>query len=266
MFCFRCRREHSTVYGVSKLNEAHVFLKTPWTGPYGFLVFSSMPVEHVEAHFWLETVSLKDSVAEGCLHFYFRRRMDQAVTGEQVFGFQFPYRARLGVLNFSTGLDQLPVHIADQEAIFIEEPPKPPAEEEIRTTIVYFKFIASPEVSEYQGDLFFTWEGLIVKEGFSSYALTIPFANSEGASHKRVHESFPDAYIYARGMRIVVGLSLPEDSEFKGSITPPNAELIEDGLVSRRLLWAFDNEPIMGFGTSSSNFQPGIRIRGRAER
>lgn len=255
-----------TNYGIDKLNEAYIFSKKPWTAPYGFLVFSSMPMREVDAHFWLESVSVKDNAAEVCLSFHFYRIMDQSVTGEQVIGFQIPYVVQLQSLDISVGPEQLPVPISDQETIFIEEPPsKPPAEENIRTTIIYLKLTASSEDSEYHGDIFFTWEGLIVRESFSTYALTIPFANSEGTAHKKIPESFPNAYIYAVGMRIVVGLSLPEGSEFRGSITPPNTELVEAGLAMRKLLWSFENRPIMGFRATSSNLVVNLELQSEAE-
>ena len=254
-------------YGIDKLNEAYFFSKKPWTAPYGFLVFSSMPMQRVEVHFWLDTISIKDNTAGVCLSFHFFLEMNSTVTGEQVVGFQIPYKVKLDVLNVSSGPEEYPVQISEQKMIFIEEPPlKPPAEEKTMTTIIYCKFIASPEATEYHGSMFFTWEGLIVRESFSTYALTIPFANSEETSHKKIQESFPSAYIYAVGIRIVVGLSLPQDSEFKGSITPPNTELIQAGMASRQLLWSFDNRPIMGMEGTSSNFVANLELQSEAER
>jgi len=253
-------------YGISKLNEAYFFSKKPWTAPYGFLIFSSMVIQQVDAHFWLESVSVKDNAAEVCLHFCLTRKMNQSVEGDQVIGFQIPYIVNLDVLDVSMGPDELPVPILDQKTIFIEEPPlKPPAEDKMRVTIVYCRFNASSEATVYSGDLFFTWEGLIIREGFSTYALTIPFANSEGTAHKKIPESFPNAYIYAVGMRIVVGLSLPEGSEFRGSITPPNTELVEAGLAMRKLLWSFENRPIMGFRATSSNLVANLELQSEAE-
>ena len=52
--------------------------------------------------------------------------MNSTVTGEQVVGFQIPYKVKLDVLNVSSGPDEYPVQISEPKMIFIEEPPLKP--------------------------------------------------------------------------------------------------------------------------------------------
>ena len=118
------------------------------------------------------------------------------------------------------------------------------------TTTIYCKFIASPEATEYHGSVFFTWEGLIVRESFSTYALMMPLANSVETAHGKVHESFPNVHIYAEKVFFIIGVTLPESSEYEGSVTPPNTEHVEAGMAWQKLVWAFENRPGIGGGAA----------------
>jgi len=227
-----------TNLGVVKLNEASTIPIKRLTTPYGFLVFSSTQLQRAGLGIWIgdQFFSIKNDTVSGLMPFSFE--LINASSGEQAIGFQLP-----GFAEFSTadlhpkrgfriegdnGQGKVSVEVIDEKAVLVEE---------TKTSIVYAKFVALPNVVNYEGTIFLTWKGLIAKEGFSTYNIMLPVAKSNETLQEAVYDYFPRVYAYyGNDVGFMIGIQLPEDCELKRVYPLPNGEQVMPG-GGVRLFW-----------------------------
>jgi hypothetical protein len=172
--------------------------------------------------------------------------------GEQIIGFQIPYYCDF--LNFSIGSQSEKLEVSKIETVHLEdENPKDSTSGKAKTTIIYARFLSSPLIDTYSGDLVFTWDGPIIKEDFSNYKISIPLADSPGDTHKKVLEYCPNASIYEE-IQVIIAIQMPEYCEYRGSIIPPVQELAQTSQTQRSILWKITNPNIMGLAGSTYHF------------
>lgn len=218
--------------GADKLNQAY-FQKEQWVAPNGVLAFSSMQAQVSWAHLGLQRLSVKNGTAETWLDYVLDLKPGFA-PGEQIGGFQVPYSVTSG--NFTvnvSGEKNNQATLLDQGTISVEEPAK--------ATIVYGKFQVPADTVFCRLSLYFTWEGLSVREGFSDYVLIVPFANANETVHSKVYECCPNALALFDNVPFVVEIAIPDDCEFKGSFPTPDAQDIYTGKPQGNLVWYFNN-------------------------
>jgi hypothetical protein len=231
--------------GADKLNQAY-FQREQWIAPNGLLAFSSMQAQVSWAHLGMYAMSAKNGLTETFLDYDLRLQSGFAA-GEQVGGFQIPYS--VNSLNFTVTVssgqgDNEAVAILDQGAISIEEPAK--------ATIVYGKFLVPVTAAYCHIFLQFLWEGAFVREGFSNYALIIPFANNNETVHSKVFECCPNAIALFDNVPFMVEIGIPYDSELKGSFPVPDTQEITTGKPQGNLVWHY-NVTATPWGMPSSN-------------
>ena len=242
-----------TGFGANKLNEAYIVPSKLRTNPYGFLIFSTMnlPKGNTEAHFWIDEISLNERAASVNMHYEFK--VDPPSSGEQVVGFQIPYYCDF--LKFSIGNQTETVEVSKVETVHLEDGnPKDPTSEKANTTLIYARFSSSSLVEKYSGDLVFTWKGLITKEDFSNYKLSIPLADSSGDTHKKVLEYCPNASVYFEDTLVKIAIQMPENCEYKSSIIPPVQELAQTSQTQSYILWNIVNPNVMGTPGTTYHF------------
>ena len=231
--------------GTDKLNQAY-FQRGEWVAPNGLLAFSSMQAQVSWAHLGMHAMSPKNGLTETYLDYDLRLQSGFA-PGEQVGGFQIPYN--ISSLNFTVTVssghgDSVAVAILDQRTISVEEP--------ATATIVYGKFQVPANAATCHMFLNFQWEGLFVREGFSSYALMVPFANSNETVHSKVFEYCPNAVALFDNVPFMVEIEIPYDSELKGSFPAPDTQEITTGKPQGNLVWYY-NITATPWGMPSSN-------------
>jgi hypothetical protein len=210
--------------GADKLNQAY-YQREQWIAPNGLLAFSSMQAQVSWAHLGMYAMSAKNGLTETFLDYDLRLQSGFAL-GEQVGGFQIPYT--ISSLNFTVTVssghgDSEALAILDQRTISVEEPAK--------ATIVYGKFQVPANAATCHMFLNFRWEGLFVREGFSSYALTVPFANNNETVHSKIFECCSNAVALFDNVPFMVEIGIPYDSELKGSFPVPDTQEITRALV-----------------------------------
>ena len=241
--------------GTGRLNEAYATPTKSWAMPYGFLIFSTMKLqegEMVEAHFWIDNISPRNGTVRDALIVWFARLAEPSV-GEQVIGFQIPYVCRVSKLTIQS--QNRTFEALETRTMYqVDESMKEPSGM-ANTTLVYARFLSSPEVNEYFGDLSFVWEGPVKREGFSSYLISIPFADSgEGDTHPKVYEYFPNASAHCVKMSIFIGIHLPQGCEYEGSIMPPSQEQASVTQTTKTIMWRFVNPTLMGLPLLVNHF------------
>ena len=244
--------------GADKLNQAYV-RKEEWTAPNGVLAFSSMQAQVTWAHLALQTFSVKNGAAEAWLD-YELALQPGFVLGEQIGGFQVPYSVKSGnftVIVSSGHGDVTAAAISDQGTILVEKPAK--------TTIVHGKFSVPAGTTVCHLFLQFMWEGLYVREGFSSYALMIPFANANETVHNKVYECCPNAIALFDDVPFMVAVGIPYDCEFEGSFPAPDTQEITTGKPQGNLVWYFNNTATRWPMPSSNQFRVNFEVPSDAE-
>ena len=213
-----------TVLGVAKLNEANIVPTKQWTTPHGFLVFSSTQLQNVESHVYIDGINIKDDTAICETTFSFK--LTNASSEEQILGFQLPYTADLQVpvepgessfcINGRKENDQVPVELADQRTILIEEK---------KISIVYARFVALHDVVDYSGNLHCASKGLTSKQGFSTYNLVFSISKSKPSAHKTVFDYCPKAYTYyGKDLTLLVAITVPPGCEVRRTQPSPSGE------------------------------------------
>ena len=244
-------------WGADKLNQAYV-REEEWIAPNGVLAFSSMPAKSSWAHIGLQRVSVKDGTAEAWLDYVLDLQPGFA-PGEQIGGFQVPYSVNSGnfTVTVNSGHGNNQATILDQGTILVEGPAK--------TTIVYGKFLVPAGTVDCHLSLYFTWEGLYVREGFSSYALIIPIANANETVHSKVYECCPNAIALFDNVPFMVVIGIPNDCEFKGSFPAPDTQEVTTGKPQGNLVWYFNNTATRWPMPSSNQFRVDFEVPSDAE-
>ncbi|MEM2088233.1 MAG: hypothetical protein QXF52_06095 [Thermoproteota archaeon] len=213
-----------TNLGTVKLNEATVIPLRPWSTPYGFLSFSSIPLHRLcwSVGIGEQYSNVKSDICSLNLHFNFELFN---ASGEQVIGFQLPGEFLTAPIYSEGGFRiegyneqqlEIPINIVDQKVV-------PVVEEGL--SIVYIKFVALPNVSSYHGHTFCTWKGLTTREGYSAYSIVFPVANSKATVHQAVYNYFPEAYTYyGNELALLIQISLPENCELRRVYPLPDVE------------------------------------------
>jgi len=244
--------------GADKLNQAY-FQKEQWIAPNGLLAFSSIPATSDFAHLGLYTMSPKNGSAETYLDYELLLQTGFAL-GEQTVGFQVPYGVTS--VNFTVtassghgGSEAVPLF--DQRAIIVEEPAK--------ATILYSKFQVPANTAVCHLSLHFVWEGVFIREGFSNYALIIPFANANETVHSKVYECCPHAVALFDNVPFMIEIGIPYDSEFEGSFPAPDTQEITTGKPQGNLVWYFNNTATRWPMPSSNQFRVNFEAPSDAE-
>jgi len=244
--------------GADKLSQAY-FQKEQWVAPNGVLVFSSMQAQVTWAHLALQRISVKNLTAGEAWLDYDLLLQPGYAPGEHIGGFQVPYSVRSGnftvTINSGQGLSQ--ATILDQGTILVEEP--------ARAAIVYAKFLIPAGTVSCHLFLYFTWEGLFVREGFSSYSLMIPFANANETVHSKVYECCPNAVALFDNVPFMVAIGIPNDCEFKGSFPAPDIQEITTGKPQGNLVWYYNNTATQWSMPSSNQFRVDFEVPSDAE-
>ena len=243
--------------GADKLNQAY-FQKEQWVAPNGVLAFSSMQAQVSWAHLGLQRLSVKNGTAETWLDYTLFLQPGFA-PGEQTSGFQVPYSVTSSnfTVNVNSGHGDNQATLLDQGTISVEEPAK--------ATIVYGRFLVPADTVFCRLSLYFTWEGLFVREGFSSYALTIPFANANETVHSKVYDCCPNALALFDDVPFMVEVGIPYDCEFKGSFPVPDTQEITTGKPQGNLVWYFNNTATRWSMPSSNQFRVNFEVPSDAE-
>ena len=244
--------------GTDKLNQAY-FQREQWVAPNGLLAFSSMQAQVSWAHLGMHAMSAKNGLTDTYLD-YDLRLQSGFVPGEQVGGFQIPYG--LSSLNFTVTVwsgqgDNVALAILDQGTISVEEPAK--------ATIVYGKFQVPANAVTCHMFLNFQWDGLFVREGFSSYALMVPFANSNETVHSKVFECCPNAVALFDNVPFVVEIEIPYDSELKEGFPAPDTQEITTGKPHGNLVWYYNITANQLSMPSSNQFRVEFEVPSDAE-
>lgn len=240
-------------WGADKLNMAYL-PEEQWTAPNGVLAFSSMQVRVSRAHLALQWISVKNRTAGEAWLDYDLVLQPGYAPGEHIGGFQVPYSVKSGNFNVTvdSGQGNSQANILEQGTISVEEPAK--------TTIVYGKFLIPAGTVSCHLSLYFTWEGLFVREGFSSYALMIPFANANETVHSKVYECCPNAIALFDDVSFTVEVGIPYDCEFKGSFPAPDTQEITTGKPQGNLVWYFNNTATKWSMPSSNQFRVDFEV------
>jgi hypothetical protein len=180
--------------------------------------------------------------------------------GEQIGGFQIPYGVTS--VNFTVTAsfehgDTETVALLDQRAIMVEEPAK--------ATILYGRFQVPADTAVCHLSLHFVWEGVFIREGFSSYALIIPFANANETVHSKVYECCPNAVALFDNVPFMIEIGIPYDSEFKGSFPAPDTQEVITGKPQGNLVWYHNNTATRWAMPSSNQFRVDFEVPSDAE-
>ncbi len=243
--------------GAGKLNQAY-YQKEQWAAPNGVLVFSSMQAQVSWAHLGLQGLSVKKATSEAWLDYTLDLQPGFA-PGEHIGGFQVPYSVSSGNLtvkvNSGHGANQ--AALLDQGTLLIEGPAK--------ATIVYAKFLVPADTIFCSLSLYFSWEGLSAREGFSDYALMIPFANDNETVHSKVYECCPNAVALFDNVPFVIEVAIPDECEFKNSFPAPDTQEIMTGKSQGQLVWYFNNTAARWQAPSSNQFRVDFEVPSDAE-
>ena len=243
--------------GTDRLNQAYP-REEPWIAPNGVLAFSSMQAQVRWAYLGLQGVSVKNDTAEAWLD-YDLVLQPGFIPGEQIGGFQVPYVVTSGnfTVTVSSGHEDNEVTILDQGTILVEEPTK--------ASIVYGKFEVPSGTMSCHLFLYFRWEELLVREGFSSYVLMIPFANANETAHSKVYECCPNAVALFDNVPFRVVIGVPNECEFEGSFPVPDVQEITVGKPQGNLVWYFNNTGTRWSMPSSNQFKVAFELPSDAE-
>ena len=245
-------------WGADKLNQAYL-PEEQWTAPNGVLAFSSMQARVSWAHLALQWISVKNRTAGEAWLDYDLVLQPGYAPGEHIGGFQVPYSVKSGNFNVAvnSGQGDNQASILDQGTISVEEPAK--------ATIVYGKFLIPAGTVSCHLFLYFTWEGLFVREGFSSYSLMIPFANANETVHSKVYECCPNAIALFDNVPFMIVIGIPNDCEFKGSFPAPDVQEITTGKPQGNLVWYYNNTATQWPMPSSNQFRVDFEVPSDAE-
>lgn len=162
--------------------------------PYGFLVFSSVQLNHTIINLEVPDISLEnDQLEEGfrvCFEFHLQNPVSEK--GSQIIGFQFPYTVERGGEYYSEikGTESsLDVLVIEDEIIYSDRA------KHSATSLVYVQFEARPDVTHYSGMIIFSWKNFLNQRDYSTYSILFPFALNEQDVHQAIRERFPDAFI-----------------------------------------------------------------------
>lgn len=182
------------VSGIITYSGAQLSLVKERDTPYGFLVFSSVQLNHTIINLEVPDISLeKDQASEGFrVSFKFDLQNPVSEKGSQIIGFQFPYLVERGgeYLSDIEGTESsLNVLVIEDEIIYSDRP------KHSATSLVYVKFEARPDVNHYSGWISFSWKNFLNQRDYSTYGILFPFALNEQDVHQAIRERFPDAFI-----------------------------------------------------------------------
>ena len=189
------------VSGIITYSGAQLSLVKERDIPYGFLVFSSMQLNHTVINIEVPDLSLENDRTEDQLRISFEFELQNPVSekGNQIIGFQFPYAAEYsehwsvirgfeGNNYLDTGSEHK-VQIVEEEVEYYDRP------WHSATSLVFVKFQALPNISHYSGQFGFSWKSFLVRREFSTYGIVFPFALNVKDVHQAIRERFPGAFI-----------------------------------------------------------------------
>jgi len=213
-----------TGLGWVRLNEAIERPVSKPLAPYGILAFSSQECEghSLRAHMDGGIDAKKNLIGA---HFESSLALKaQDSPYEEIFGFQIPYYAsdfgsetRVTAFSKPKGLEVgVETEILEKNVIFAGN----------LTSIIYLKFIASPQFQWYEVDIHFTWRDLIIRTAFSTYEIVVPFSYT---THNIVHEHLSNIHLLDFAS-VDLYIRLPEDSEIRETIPPPDEEVLHSHL------------------------------------
>ena len=130
---------------------------------------------------------------------------------------------------------------------------------------LYGKFMVPAGTVSCHIFLYYAWEGLCVREGFSNYALIIPFANNVETVHSKVYECCPDAVAFFDNVRFMVEVGIPYDCEFEGSFPDPDSQEVTTGKPEGNLVWYLNNTGTEWGMPSSNQFRVEFEVPSDAE-
>jgi len=247
-----------TGLGWVRLNEATEPPRSKPLAPYGILVFSSQECEHYSLAIFMDEIDVKGNMVDN--HFLSLLVLKpQNSLCEETFGFQIPYYVELSKEISVTASDasqsgEVELDVLDKNAIFAGD----------LTSIIYVKFMVSPESQEYDVDIRFTWLDIVIKTAFSTYDIMVPFSVT---THNIVHEHLSNINLLDFSS-IDLSMRLPEDSEFREALPPPDEEVIHSSPESggfrpaRFLTW---RPPVELFRRREAPFPISETIRVRFE-
>jgi hypothetical protein len=166
--------------------------------------------------------------------------------GEDVYiGVQFPFRVfkmtnpRLTFDDPSAGSLEAPIN--DYDVSVVEE-------DGLVNTIFYMEFTRprTTEAREYNLALYFEWEGIVSREGYSMFSFTLPVALGveDGAEfrHPCTQNSNARYLYYAETLGLRVELNMPTNFEIKQTYPQVEVMRADTGGDSRNLTWEISAE------------------------
>jgi hypothetical protein len=189
-----------SLFGIITYSGAQLSVVKERDIPYGFLVFSSMQLDHTIINIEVPDISLENDQTEEAMRISFEFELQNPTSGDQFFGFQFPYAAEYGEDSWSSirgaeGKNYLGVPSSHKELVIDEEILYKDGASHSATSLVYVEFQAMPNVSHYIGQVGFSWKSFLVRREYSTYGILFPFALNEEDVHQAIHERFPEAII-----------------------------------------------------------------------
>jgi len=214
---------------------------------YGIMPFSSLnfDFDSLRSIFWI--LNVKNGTIKALHDFMVSLPAplnEDASSGEQIFGFQFPYRVTFILpLTKAKGWselesDSVPIEIIDKK-VHIEE----------ETSIVYLKFTPLQGIKYYDFEFWFYCRDTILQETFSTYTLYIPIQETEKnvfveyftSLDWSVHHLDPVEFEHF----LETGVWLPQGSQVIDIYPPLTREVIVSGerMFTWRTIYDYGIEP-----------------------
>lgn len=218
-----------TILGAVRLNQANVTVVPRTLAPYGVQAFSVGDCQMGGLDITFTNVIVDENRIDMFLRF------DDVVFSsnssyEETFGFQIPYEAEItaeGVTAFNNlTKSRVDVEVTDKNATFAEND----------TSIVYIRFVVSPELNQYDILIAFFWKDAIVRQGFSAYELIVPVSWTD---HNVFQQHLPEVHLL-HCPHLSILMRLPTDIVIGQTIPPPDLEWYL-GEPNRYLEWRLED-------------------------
>lgn len=191
-----------SIFGIITYSGAQLPVGKERDTPYGFLVFSSVQLNHTIINIEVPDISLENDQTEEDMRISFEFELQNPTSEKenQVIGFQFPYTVVPGKEPWSSirgieGKNYLEVPSSHKELIIDEEIKYTDRISHSATSLVYVEFVTLPNVSHYIGQVGFSWKSFLARREYSTYGILFPFALNEQDLHQAIRERFPKAII-----------------------------------------------------------------------
>lgn len=237
-----------TSLGVVKLNQASEKPIPKPLAPYGILAFSSEELDSARSSlgFVLDDMKIKENLVLakiGTVFCFLNSSTEQEPSHEVTFGFQVPYNVELldcYVRAFSKITNSwIELGIKDENVIFVEN---------CSTSLIYLKFVAPPDqlkIHQYVVTVIFHWRNFIIKRGFSTYDIIVPFST---ATFNVANTYLPNVNP-AGFSELVFGTYFPPESEIRETFPFPTEETMKGFATTRYILWSLGE---LGLSTEES--------------